>query len=78
MPVQAIGVSLKAAVPSGKFGLNYLFEYGSSDTMRTWLDGTGSIDDENHGNQVNVGVFLRPDWVPGLEAGGSFYPYDIK
>ena len=43
MPVQAIGVSLKGVVPSGKFGLNYLFEYGSSDTMRTRLDGTGSI-----------------------------------
>ena len=78
MPVQAIGVSLKGAIPSGKFGLNYLFEYGSSDTMRTRLDGTGSIDDENNGNQVNVGVFLRPDWVPGLEVGGSFYHDDIS
>jgi hypothetical protein len=78
MPVQAIGVSLKGAIPSGKFVLNYLFEYGSSDTMRTRFDGLGSIDDENNGNQVNVGIFLRPDWVPGLEAGGSFYHDDIS
>jgi len=46
--------------------------------MRTRLDGTGSIDDENNGNQVNVGIFLRPDWAPGLEAGGSFYHDDIS
>jgi hypothetical protein len=78
MPVQAIGVSLKGAIPSGKLGLNYLFEYGSSDTMRTRLDGTESIDDENNGNQVNVGIFLRPDWIPGLEVGGSFYHDNIS
>jgi hypothetical protein len=73
LPVQAIGVSFKGAIPSGKLGLNYLFEYGSSDTIRTRLDGTESTDDENNGNQVNAGIFLRPDWVPGLEVGGSFY-----
>ena len=78
LPVQAIGVSFNGAIPSGKIGLNYLFEYGSSDTMRTRLDGTESIDDENNGNQVNAGIFLRPDWVSGLEVGGSFYHDNIS
>ena len=78
LPVQAIGVSFKGAIPSGKLGLNYLFEYGSSDTIRTRLDGTGSLDDENNGNQVNAGIFFRPDWVSGLEVGGSFYRDNIS
>lgn len=78
LPVQAIGVSFKGAIPSGKFGLNYLVEYGSSDTIRTRLDGAGSLDDENNGNQINAGIFLRPDWFPGLEVGGSFYHDNIS
>lgn len=78
LPVEAIGLSFKGAVPSGKLGLNYIFEYGSSDTIRTRLDGTNSLDDENNGNQINAGVFIRPDSVPGLEIGGSVYHDDIS
>lgn len=73
LPVQAVGLSLQGAIPSGNLGLNYVFEYGSSDTIRTRLDGIGSQDDENNGNQVNMGIFARPDRFPGLEIGGSFY-----
>jgi hypothetical protein len=58
--------------------LNYRFEYGSSDTIRTRLDGTGSDDDENNGNQVNVGIFARPDRFPGFEIGGSLYHDQIS
>ena len=73
LPLQAIGLSVQGSVPLRKLGLNYLFEYGSSDTIRTRLDGIGSQDDENNGNQVNLGIFARPDRVPGLEIGGSIY-----
>lgn len=73
LPVQAIGMSLRGAIPSGPLGLNYVFEYGSSDTIRHELNGSGRIDDENNGNQVNVGMFMRPLKLPGWEFGGSFY-----
>jgi hypothetical protein len=53
--------------------LNYVFEYGSSDTIRPDLNGTGQVDDENNGNHVNLGLFVRPDTIPGLQLGGSFY-----
>lgn len=78
MPLQAIGLSVEGAIPSGKLGLNYLFEYGSSDTIRTQLDGVGTLGDENNGNQVNVGLFVRPDQIRGLEIGGSFYHDEIS
>ena len=70
--MQAVGLSLEGAIPSRNLGLNYVFEYGSSDTIRARLNGIGS-DDENNGNQVNIGIFARPDRFPGLEIGGSFY-----
>ena len=59
-------------VPSGKLGLNYVAEYGSSDTVRPHLNGTSS-DDENNGNHINLGLFMRPISIPGLQVGGSVY-----
>ncbi len=78
LPVQAIGTSFQGLLPSGQLNLNYVFEYGSSDTMRSHVDGSPGLDDENNGNQVNVGLFMRPDWVPGLQVGGSAYHDEIS
>jgi hypothetical protein len=73
LPTQAVGVSITGLVPSGKLGLNYLFEYGSSDTVRPDINGSSEVNDENNGNHVNVGFFVRPEVLPGLRIGGSFY-----
>jgi hypothetical protein len=73
LPTQAIGVSVTGAIPSGKLGLNYVVEYGSSDTIRPDLNGDGLVTNENNGNQTNVGAFLRPDPFPGLQIGSSYY-----
>jgi hypothetical protein len=73
LPTQAIGVSLTGSIPSGKLGLNYVAEYGSSDTIRPDINGDGQVTDENNGNQVNVGFFLRPDALHGLQIGTSYY-----
>jgi hypothetical protein len=78
LPTQAIGVSVTGAIPSGKLGLNYVAEYGSSDTMRPDLNGDGLVTDENDGNQSNVGVFARPYWLPGLQFGSSYYHDQIS
>ncbi len=73
LPTQAVGVSVTGLIPSGKLGLNYVAEYGSSDTIRPDISGSGQLDDENNGNHMLLGFFARPDWVPGLQAGGSFF-----
>ncbi|HEY6769398.1 MAG TPA: hypothetical protein VI386_32035 [Candidatus Sulfotelmatobacter sp.] len=73
LPTQAIGVSITGAISSGKLGLNYVVEYGSSDTIRPDVNGDGRETDENNGNQVNAGFYLRPDTVPGLQIGASYY-----
>jgi hypothetical protein len=73
LPTQAVGVSVTGLIPSGTLGLNYIAEYGSSDTIRPDLTGSGELTDENNGNHINVGLFARPDSFLGLEIGASFY-----
>jgi hypothetical protein len=72
LPTQAVGVSVTGEIPSGKLGLNYIAEYGSSDTVRPDLNGV-AVDDENNGNHVTFGLFVRPGSIPGLQVGGSIY-----
>jgi len=78
LPTQAIGVSVIGAIPSGKLGLNYVDEYGSSDTIRPDLNGDGLVTDENNGNQTNVGFFATPDGLRGLQIGTSYYHDQIS
>ncbi len=78
LPTQAIGVSVIGAIPSGKLGLNYVAEYGSSDTIRPDLNGDGLVTDENNGNQTNVGFFATPDGLRGLQIGTSYYHDQIS
>jgi hypothetical protein len=72
LPTQAVGMSFTGSIPSGRLGLHYVAEYGSSDTIRPSLNGQTPID-ENNGNHINIGLFVRPDSLPGLQIGGSIY-----
>jgi hypothetical protein len=78
LPTQAVGVSVTGTIPSGKLGLNYVAEYGSSDTIRPDINGSGLLNDENNGNHIDFGVFLTPDPFPGLRIGGSYYHDQIS
>lgn len=74
LPSQAVGVSLTGQIPSGRLGLNYIFEYGTSDTHRPTINGTSVTEiEEENGQATTAGLFAKPDWLPGLEFGGSFY-----
>lgn len=77
LPTQAVGVSVTGEIRPGKLGLNYIAEYGSSDTIRPNLNGTGS-DDESNSNHIVVGFFARPGSVPGLQVGASIYHDQIS
>lgn len=73
LPTQAVGLSATGTIPSGSLGLNYIAEYGSSDTIRPDINGDGLLNDENNSNGINIGFFLNPDRIPGLRIGGSIY-----
>src|SRR3984893_6048437 len=72
LPTQAVGLSITGKIPSGRLDLNHIAEYGSSDTIRPDLTGS-TVDDENNSNHINVGLFARPESIPGLQIGGSIY-----
>jgi hypothetical protein len=46
--------------------------------VRPDINGDGLGNDENNGNQINFGLFLQPDAVPGLRIGGSYYHDQIS
>lgn len=74
LPSQAIGASLTGRIPSGSLGLNYVFEYGSAATIRPQITSPDAPEiEENNGNETTVGLFVKPDWLSGLNVGGSFY-----
>jgi hypothetical protein len=74
VPSQAIGASITGKIPSGKLGLNYVFEYGTPSIVRPQINVPGAPELEEHnGNEITGGLFARPDWLHGLEVGGSFY-----
>ncbi len=77
LPTQAVGLSFTGSIPSGRLGLNYIAEYGSSDTRLHDL-ADAETDDEENGNHINVGLFARPESIPGLQIGGSIYHDRIK
>lgn len=74
LPSQAIGASITGRIPSGSLGLNYLFEYGSTATIRPQITSPDAPEiRENNGNETTAGLFMKPDWLSGLNVGGSFY-----
>src|SRR6185437_7199556 len=78
LPTQSVGISFTGEIPSGKLGLNYIAEYRSSDIIRAAIDGSGRLIDENNGNHMDVGLFFRPETVPGLQIGSSFFHDNIS
>lgn len=75
LPIHTVGVSASGLVPSGRLGLHYVAEVGNGRASRTPLTEEpvqNVIDDENH-KAYNLALFVRPEGVPGLQAGFSIY-----
>jgi hypothetical protein len=74
LPLHNVGVSATGRIPSGSLGLRYIAEVGNGRSARSAVDRTvQTAFDENNGKSYNLGLNARPDWLPGLQAGFSFY-----
>jgi len=72
--VHNVGLSLTGSIPSGKLGLNYIAEIGNGRPARRPQNTTvQNLVDENNGKAVNLGLWLRPEWLSGLQVGASVY-----
>jgi hypothetical protein len=74
LPLHNVGVSATGRIPSGSLGLRYIAEVGNGRSARSASDRTvQTAFDENNGKSYNLALNARPDWLPGLQAGFSFY-----
>jgi hypothetical protein len=74
LPLHNVGVSATGRIPSGSLGLRYIAEVGNGRSARSAADRTvQTAFDENNGKSYNLALTARPDWLPGLQTGFSFY-----
>jgi hypothetical protein len=74
LPLHNVGVSATGRIPSGPLGLRYIAEVGNGRSARSAIDrAVQTAFDENNGKSYNLGLTARPDWLPGLQTGFSFY-----
>ena len=69
LPLHNVGVSMNGELPSGRFGLSYVVEVGSS---RNYSHPSVGFDFSQNA-AVNVALCARPQSIPGLEVGFSSY-----
>jgi outer membrane murein-binding lipoprotein Lpp len=72
LPMQDLGIVLNGKLPSGKLGLNYVFEVTNGRAYGTSVEPTQNSTDQNNSKAVNFGVSVKPENVPGLDVGFSF------
>jgi hypothetical protein len=74
IPIHTLGLSATGAIPSGLLGLHYLAEFGSGRAGQSSAAVTPQPAlNDNNTPSVNVGLWLRPEAVDGLQLGVSLY-----
>ena len=71
LPLQDLGIVFEGKVPSGKLGLNYVFELTDGRAYGAGVQPAQNSSDGNNSKAVNVNISAKPDWVPGLDVGFS-------
>jgi hypothetical protein len=72
LPVHSVGISATGTV-SSEIGLHYIAEIGNGRNPRADVNPVQNVSDDNNGKAFNLGFFVRPDWMPGLQFGFSNY-----
>jgi hypothetical protein len=77
LPVHMVGVNVTGAVPhTGKMGLHYIAEVGnglSSTTNNLAILSVQNFLSDRNAKATNIAAYIRPEGVPGLQIGGSWY-----
>jgi hypothetical protein len=77
LPVHMVGVNVTGAVPhTGKLGLHYVAEVGNgltSNTNNIAIESVQNFVSDRNAKATNIAAYIRPEMVPGLQIGGSWY-----
>jgi len=71
LPMQDVGVNLTGRIPSGKMGLNYVFEVSNGEAYGPNVEPTQNNQATHNSKAINGGLFMRPNAVSGLQLGFS-------
>jgi hypothetical protein len=73
LPVHMVGLSFTGAVPNTeKLGLHWVAEIGNGLSSNSTLGVQNFSADRNY-KATNLAAYIRPEAVPGLQIGGSWY-----
>jgi hypothetical protein len=73
LPVHQVGITVQGEIPSGAIGLHYIGEITNGRAFSLNSAEVQNFSDGNNGKAVNVGLFVRPDAAPALDAGFTVY-----
>ncbi len=74
LPVHSVGVTASGLVPrTGKLGLHWVAEVGNGRSSSPLVGPVQNFLSDRNRKAVNFAVYAKPDWVPGLEVGASYY-----
>lgn len=71
LPLQDLGIVLDGKIPSGKLGLNYVFEVTNGRAYGANVQSAQNGSDGNNSKAVNLNISAKPDWAQGLDVGFS-------
>lgn len=74
LPLHQFGVSVSGEIPSGSLGLHYVAQLGNGRTTRNLINSNVEmVVDVKNDMAENFALYIRPESVPGLQAGFSNY-----
>ena len=71
LPLQDLGIVFEGQIPSGRLGLNYVFEVTNGRDLGAEVEPSQNASDHNNSKAVNFGLSAKPDKIPGLIVGFS-------
>jgi hypothetical protein len=72
LPLQDLGLVFNGQLPSGKLGLNYVFEVTNGRDWGALVEPAQNNSDMNNSKAVNFGFSAKPENIPGLTVGFSY------
>jgi hypothetical protein len=72
LPDHMTGLAINGEIPSGSLNLHYIAEAGNGRNYDTNAPAF-FISDNNDFKAFNLALFAKPEWLPGLQFGGSAY-----
>jgi hypothetical protein len=74
LPVHGVGATATGLVPhTGKFDLHWVAEMSNGRSSLQIGQPVQNFLSDRNGKAFNLALYTRPQWIPGLQVGGSYY-----